>query len=286
MTELSTVVAATDRMEIFLLPHVVKFLDFSTLSTFPFISKITKQSVEIDEIGFWLSCCNSFAHYKGLFMRPNEGTYLQNARKYFFDELFVARRKWKYHEEDDSSNIHTFKIKVSCRFRPGSRGQGNMCLPLHQFLKVRREARAKEKEASTNENISSLLVGEADPIEFLDPFLKTIMREPVLLLSSGKVCERGIAIQCILRGGKDPFNGERLTRDMIVPQDELCASIKAWRIKRESVDVSVAVGDVRSLIDEGAIDPELLDALMEVYICMHMYICLYIYIYIYIYRYL
>jgi hypothetical protein len=258
MTEPSPMVTTTDRMEILLLPDVVKFLDFSTLAKFPFISKITLKNLDSDEIGFWFSCCNSFAHYKGLFMKPNEGEHLQNTRKYFFDELFIARKKWKFHEEDDNSNIHTFKIKVSCRFRPGSRGQGNMCLPLHQFLKVRREARAKEKEASTNENISSLLVGEADPIEFLDPFLKTIMREPVLLLSSGKICERGIAIQCILRGGKDPFNGEKLTRDMIVPQNELCASINAWRIKRESVDVSVAVGDVRSLIDEGAIDPELL----------------------------
>lgn len=185
--EVATMVAPADRLEILLLPYVIKFLDFSTLKTFPFICKTTKKYVDqsSDEIGFWLSCCNSFAYHKGLFMRQDEGSLLKNTRKYFFDELFIAKKKWQFHEEDDSSNIHTFKIKVSCRFRPGNRSQGNMCLPLHQFLKVRREARAKEKETSKNENDCSLFVGEADPIEFLDPFLKTIMREPVLLLSSG-----------------------------------------------------------------------------------------------------
>ena len=265
LTEMMLDVAA-DRLEILFLPSLVKFLDLQTLTIFPFLCKASVNHVNKsrDEIGYWLACCHAFVHMNGLFMRPDEGVLAKSSRKYFFDELWIAKQKWQYNNENDvnsSTCIQTFKIKVSCRFRPGSRGHHNMCLPLHQFLKVRREARAKEKSQSIE--TSDLLVGEADPVEYLDPFLGYLMREPVLLLSSGKICERAVAVQCIIRGGKDPFNNERLTREMIIPQVELSSQIAAWRLKKGSVDVSVGVGELKSLIEGGAIDPELLDALME-----------------------
>ena len=249
-------------MEILLLPTVINFLDFTTLNRFPFLCKTTAGHVtrSCDGIGFWLSYSHSFSHHYGLFMRPDEGVLIKNVRKHFFDELWVAKEKWLFVNQSElsSSSSHAFKIKVSCRFRPGDRGHHNMCLPLHQFLKVRRD---KNK---LSENASDLLVGEEDPVEFLDPFLGSLMREPVLLLSSGKICERVIAVQCILRGGRDPFNGEKLTTEMMVFQADLSDRISAWRRKKETTDVSVAFGEVKLLIDEGAIDPELLDALMEV----------------------
>ena len=253
--------AIENGMEILLLPTVIKFLDFTTLNRFPFLCKTTAAHVtrSCDGIGYWFSYSCSFAHHYGLFMRPDECILIKNARKHFFDELWVAKEKWlSVNENDSSSSTHAFKIKVSCRFRPGGRGHHNMCLPLHQFLKVRRD---KNK---LSENSSDLLVGEEDPAEFLDPFLGSLMREPVMLLSSGKICERVIAVQCILRGGRDPFNGEKLATEMMVFQAELSDRISAWRRKKELTDVSVGIGEVKLLIEEGAIDPELLDALMEV----------------------
>jgi U-box domain len=261
-------------MEILLLPTVINFLDFITLNRFPFLCKTTASHVtrSCDGIGFWLSYSYSFSHHYGLFMRPDDGVLIKNVRKHFFDELWVAKEKWlSVNQGELSGSTHAFRIKVSCRFRPGDRGRHNMCLPLHQFLKVRRD---KNK---LSENTSDLLVGEEDPAEFLDPFLGSLMREPVLLLSSGKICERGIAVQCILRGGRDPFNGEKLGTEMMVYQADLSNRISAWRRKKDISDVSVGVSEVKLLIDEGAIDPELLEALMEVsknYLTLHVFIVL------------
>lgn len=255
-------IQTADKSEILLLPTLLQFLDWSTLIQLFFINKATNKRInQVNDCNeYWSACCRSFAHYNGLFIRPNDDGL---TRKYFFDELFVAKNKWHMLQHDGSTcnnlnNIQAFKIKVSCRFRPGNKGGQNMCLPLHQFLKVRRQARADTQQEN------ALLVGEEDPLEFLDPFLGTLMREPVLLLSSSKICDRAIAIQCILRGGKDPFNGEKLTRDMIVPQVDLLEQINAWRVKKDSIDVGVSVGEAKSLIDEGVIDAELLEVLMEV----------------------
>jgi hypothetical protein len=67
-----------------------------------------------------------------------------------------------------------------------------MCLPLHQFLRVKREAKAAAEAAAAakgeggKDSVPPVLIGETDPAEFLDPFLGTLMREPVLLESSGQ----------------------------------------------------------------------------------------------------
>jgi hypothetical protein len=51
---------------------------------------------------------------------------------------------------------------------------------------------------------------------------------------------------------------------MIEPQHELAQQIHEWRQKKsEGNDVRVELGEVRSLINEAAIDPELLEALVE-----------------------
>ena len=256
----------------------VKYLDLDTLLALVVLSKEThKQCVTRDSVGYWAALCGAFAVAKGLYMPAAET--VSNPRKFFFEELWVARHKWALASdaaEDDANNNNNnnnparfteFKIRVGCRFRPGARGQGNMCLPLHQFLRVKREAKAAAAAAAAakdqDEGNSTVLIGESDPAEFLDPFLGSLMREPVLLESSGQVCDRALAVQCILRGGKDPFNGQKLTRDMLVPQPDLAARIDAWRQKKAAVDVSVGVGEVKSLIADSAVDPELLEALLE-----------------------
>ena len=87
-----------------------------------------------------------------------------------------------------------------------------MCLPLRQFLKVKKSqlstAPKSAEETSTirdnnnNSGKSSLLVGESDPEAFVDPFLGVLMREPVLLTSSQMICDRSVALQCVLRRGR------------------------------------------------------------------------------------
>jgi hypothetical protein len=83
-----------------------------------------------------------------------------------------------------------------------------VCLPLRQFLKVKKSQLSSKsaEEASTaidnNGKTNNLLVGESDPEAFVDPFLGVLMREPVLLTSSQKICDRSVALQCVLRRGR------------------------------------------------------------------------------------
>jgi hypothetical protein len=182
--------AVTPRLqEALLLPNVVAFVDFKTLARYSEINKTVYKAVinTPEDMGYWQSMCLSFAASRGLYSRIDYATFeVQNIRKYFFDELWTARNKWCATDAIDTadrpfkSNLQTFRVRVSCRFRPGERGQQGVCLPLHQFLKVKRQMK---KASETNER--PLLVGEVDPEEFCDPFLGSLMREPVLLTSSG-----------------------------------------------------------------------------------------------------
>ena len=185
----------TSFLQLFSIPELIQLLDYETLKHFVVICKATNAQVSTttktaDGVSYWFAVCRSFAYAKGLYM-PSKGAHIikKHPRNYYFDELVVARHKWE--TQTDVVRYHEFKIKVGCRFRPGVRGQQNMCLPLHQFLKVKRKA-AKDKQEDNN---NQLLVGEEDPPEYLDPFLGSLMREPVLLTSSGKICDRVLAVQ-------------------------------------------------------------------------------------------
>ena len=261
-------------------PELVGFLDFHGLLQFPLINRVTSATASktnhSDVSSHWVHMCRAYAAHFGLYVTTDERSLLRNPRKYLFDELVIAKHKWDYAADGTEAEgraqrgaLNEFKIKVSCRFRPGKRGNQNMFLPLHQFIKVRRDA-AASKVATSNAASSSpssanaVLVGQVDPAEFCDPILGTLMRDPVLLASSGRVCERALAVQCIARGGTDPFNGAALSLAMLRPQPELAARIAAWRTKKQlGVDVTVGVAQVASLIEQGSADPELLEALME-----------------------
>ena len=191
----TTTITRTSYRQLFSIPELIQLLDYETLKHFVVICKATSAQVSTttktaDGVSYWWAVCRSFAYAKGLYL-PSEGTHIlkKHPRNYYFDELVVARHKWE--TQTDVVRYHEFKIKVGCRFRPGVRGQQNMCLPLHQFLKVKRKA-AKDKQEDNN---NQLLVGEEDPQEYLDPFLGSLMREPVLLTSSGKICDRVLAVQ-------------------------------------------------------------------------------------------
>eukprot|EP01036_Dinobryon_divergens_P032793 gene32793-42451_t len=199
---------------------------------------------------------------------------LQSYRKHFFESLWPYRTLWKHASGDAISDDITtsYKIKVACRMRPGSIGDEKVCLPLRQFLKVKKSQlstsakSAEEASVSDNNNNSSknnLLIGDSDPEAFVDPFLGVLMREPVLLTSSQMICDRSVALQCVLRRGRDPFNNKRLTVDMLIAQPEL--TWKQSKIEKRAADVSLDVKQVMStLVDIADMNPEILEALMEV----------------------
>eukprot|EP01042_Synura_sphagnicola_P003349 gene3349-4148_t len=108
------------------------------------------------------------------------------------------------------------------------------------------------------------LIGQPDPEEFLDPFLNTLMRDPVRLRTSGSIVDRAIANHFVLRDRKDPFNHMRLTSDMLEPLPDLANRIREWRIKKaKGPDISLSVNDVSRAVEVDSVNPDLLEALAE-----------------------
>mmetsp|Transcript_20450 Transcript_20450/g.45697 ORF Transcript_20450/g.45697 Transcript_20450/m.45697 type:complete len:610 (-) Transcript_20450:109-1938(-) len=112
--------------------------------------------------------------------------------------------------------------------------------------------------------MGELLVGEKEPEEFVDPFMGNLMKDPVKLTTSGRVVDRSVAVQCILRGGRDPFNNERLTTAHLEAQPELQARIRQFLEKKSAWDVRVELKELAPLVEESQVDADLLEALLEV----------------------
>ncbi|CAM9661247.1 unnamed protein product [Discosporangium mesarthrocarpum] len=66
------------------------------------------------------------------------------------------------------------------------------------------------------------------PDEFLDPFLFHVMRDPVILPTSGNIMDRSTIVQHLLNNPHDPFNRKELTEDMLKPADQLRERINAY----------------------------------------------------------
>ena len=152
-------------------------------------------------------------------------------------------------------SVQDFKIRVSTRFRPGEKSGKKFSLPLHQFLKVRNQQ--KEKNGSA---IGSVFIGDAIPEHMQDALLGTIMHQPVLLPDSQKVLDRSVAVSCVLRGGKDPFTGTKLTMDILLPLPDLAAEIAEFKVKQANIDIGVDEAEVMGLVDD--LDPQLMEALV------------------------
>jgi ubiquitin conjugation factor E4 B len=86
-------------------------------------------------------------------------------------------------------------------------------------------------DSTLKAKVSSLnmdeLVQDA-PEKFLDPILDTLMRDPVILPTSGKVVDRSTISQHLLNDQTDPFNRKVLSIDMVIPDVELKKEIDAW----------------------------------------------------------
>jgi ubiquitin conjugation factor E4 B len=99
-------------------------------------------------------------------------------------------------------------------------------LPESELLKFKHLA-ADIKVAAAVELANEEALGDA-PDEFLDPLLCTLMRDPVLLPTSGTVIDRTTITQHLLNDNTDPFSRKALTVDMLEPQLELKSKIDLW----------------------------------------------------------
>jgi len=73
------------------------------------------------------------------------------------------------------------------------------------------------------------------PDEFLDPLMATLMKDPVILPTSGTVIDREVIERHLLSSPTDPFNRKALTLEMLQPNNELKEKIHAWinKVKEE-----------------------------------------------------
>jgi len=243
--------------QILLCPALLPFLPFQQLVCWSELSKEYEFVVKnyATDIGYYQALCVSFCGEHGLYLPQ-----MKNAKSYFFNEIWVSRLKWR--NNDDQSD---FKIRVSSRFSPGTRSNEKIELPLHQFLAVRRK-QLKEKEEERNggdgnNNKDVVFVGESIPEEYLDPLMGTLMIDPVRLPGSQRVVDRSVAINSVLRGGKDPFDNSKLDFTMLIPMPELAEELRVFKIKQEkNNDVGVKTDDAMQLVKH--LDPALLEALV------------------------
>lgn len=71
------------------------------------------------------------------------------------------------------------------------------------------------------------MLGEI-PDEFMDPLVCTIMKDPVILPTSGYTMDRATITQHLLNDQSDPFTRASLTIEQLVPNIELKAQVDAW----------------------------------------------------------
>ena len=251
--------------KVLLSPMVVSFVPFEQLARYSELGKMWREVVieRPEDIGYWPSMCVALSAHRGLFtlfdvpsMIPARAWSDSAARGHFANELWPCRHKFDPSHAAAVSNA----IKVAVRFRPEDRGHDNLTLPLHQFLKVKRKALKPDEK---------LVVGPpADPEEFLDPFMNVLMKDPVRVTTVNKVCDRSVAVASVIRRGRCPFSGRKITMEHLQPVPELAERIAAWRAERTAKglgDVSVTVAETQSLVDEGAaMDPALLELAQEV----------------------
>lgn len=279
-------------IEVLLLPPVLQLLEFEQVVRLKELNKTTYKELQENpqQYGYWNAMCLSLCALRRLYtpylleltyMVKNHSLSSALVKKHFWKDLWPARKKWSIVAEEQPNEPMQdaqakkdeegeFKICVACRFRPGARNQNEMNLPLHQFLKLRRKETKLAKQLENNDakdNSDKILVGEQDPVEFVDPFLNSLMRNPVLLTTSNRIIEKAIAVQCLLRNGRDPFNARKLSRKNIIPQPELQQRINDWKEEKErktQEGLRVDIHTVKSnLIDGSSADPELLEMLQE-----------------------
>jgi ubiquitin conjugation factor E4 B len=128
-------------------------------------------------------------------------------------------------KDERSYKIENFeKVKSIC-----SRGKIN--LPYEESEKFDRLVNIiKEKELE----LKSKTVNYDDaPEEFFDPITTLLMEDPVLLPSSSVIVDRNTIETHLLSDPTDPFNRSKLTKDMLINQDDLKARVLEYKKSKQ-----------------------------------------------------
>lgn len=75
------------------------------------------------------------------------------------------------------------------------------------------------------------MLGDA-PEEFLDPLTYTLMRDPVVMPTSGTSIERAVILRHLMSDPRDPISRKPLTPEQLQDNTELKARIEAWKAER------------------------------------------------------
>ncbi|CAK9162965.1 unnamed protein product [Ilex paraguariensis] len=132
-----------------------------------------------------------------------------------------------------SYNEQLFTAAVGVLKRIGEDGR-----IIQEFINLGSKVKAAASEAMDAE----ATLGDI-PDEFLDPIQYTLMKDPVILPSSGITVDRPVIQRHLLSDNSDPFNRSRLTSDMLIPNTELRAKIEEFirsqELKRHGEDLSI-----------------------------------------------
>lgn len=85
------------------------------------------------------------------------------------------------------------------------------------------------KRVKTKHDEDEFIAGLKDiPEEFIDPIMNHIMKDPVLLPTSNTIVDRMTINKHLSTDETDPFNRNKLTKDMLVPQGDLRKRIEEF----------------------------------------------------------
>jgi hypothetical protein len=239
---------------------------------------------------FWAAMAHSLAGEHALYTLEPTRTAIAAApeagsawRRHFLEQLWPARDKWRSSGGGDGGDARAgFSIQVSVRFRPGPRSNRGLALPLHQFLRVRREQEAVGGgrgggggggggggSGGGDELAGGWLASMTPPARFLDPLLGHVMRDPVVLPRCGTIVDRASLLShARMRGPVSPIDG--LSCDPAACEDaaELRRDIDAWRARASAAHAAgneVGLDAAHALIESMGenLPPEVLRALQE-----------------------
>lgn len=128
------------------------------------------------------------------------------------------------------STEHSFVLAISQdgrSYTPELFEEAVKVLRKYEDVENLEELARKVKEEAKNSDDSERFMKEA-PEEFLDPIMSTLMKEPVILPSSGKVVDRSTIAKHLLSDETDPFNRQPLTLDMVKSDHVLKDKILKW----------------------------------------------------------
>lgn len=209
--------------------------------------------------GAWHLLCASFAADHLLYCPPNAG--MEGWRRIFLEHLLPARAKWDVNNRDGGRQDAQcdFKIQVAVRFRQGHHSSEPVVVPLHQRLRAARAAGTTACDVFSDDK---------EPEDFKCALLGGIMSDPVRL-PSGSACERRVLEAQLRHHPVDPFSGQPLSIQELLPDDALRERIRQWRSGRtKGAADRHRLGDeqVRELVKRmgGELAPEVIEALLEV----------------------